>query len=107
MPQPNEEYILDLLRDVGLVTRRQIEQARANLNGEKSVVDVLVRQGKRNTLGPAGANYGCPTRCRSSSSGRLVIPHNLSVPLNGHLINPAPLPRVRGEEASCCRKAPG
>ena len=45
MPQPNEEYILDLLRDVGLVTRRQIEQARANLNGEKSVVDVLVRQG--------------------------------------------------------------
>src|SRR5690349_20114949 len=42
---PNEEYILDLLRDVGLVTRRQIDEARANLNGEKSVVDVLVRQG--------------------------------------------------------------
>jgi len=45
MPPPNEEYILDLLRDVGLVTRRQIDAARANLNGEKSVVDVLVRQG--------------------------------------------------------------
>ena len=44
---PNEEYVLDLLRDVGLVTRRQIEEARANLNGENSVVDILVRQGIR------------------------------------------------------------
>ncbi|HEX4665148.1 MAG TPA: GspE/PulE family protein [Chthoniobacterales bacterium] len=45
MPAPNEEYLLDLLRDVGLVTRKQIEQARAHLNGEKSVVEALVRQG--------------------------------------------------------------
>jgi type II secretion system protein E len=42
---PNEEHILDLLRDVGLLTRRQIEEARSNLNGEKSVIDILVRQG--------------------------------------------------------------
>lgn len=45
MPPPNEQYILDLLRDLGLVTRRQIEQAHANPNGEKSVVDALVREG--------------------------------------------------------------
>ncbi len=45
MPQPNEQYILDLLRDAGLVTRHQIAQAWANLNGEKNVVDALVRQG--------------------------------------------------------------
>ena len=42
---PNDEFILDLLRDTGLVSRRQIDAARANLNGEKSVVDALVRQG--------------------------------------------------------------
>lgn len=45
MPPPNEQYILDLLRDLGLVTRRQIEQAHVNPNGEKSVVDALVREG--------------------------------------------------------------
>src|SRR6478672_5395420 len=42
---PNEEHILDLLRDVGLLTRHQIDEARSNLNGEKSVIDILVRQG--------------------------------------------------------------
>ncbi len=45
MSPPNERYILDLLRDAGLVTRRQIESARANFKGEKSMVEVLVRQG--------------------------------------------------------------
>ncbi|HXA08878.1 MAG TPA: hypothetical protein VNW28_02780, partial [Chthoniobacterales bacterium] len=45
MPPPNEEYVLDLLRAVGLVTRKQIDEARDNVNGERSVIDVLVRQG--------------------------------------------------------------
>jgi type IV pilus assembly protein PilB len=45
MPPPNEEYVLDLLRDTELVTRKQIEEARANLNGSTSVVEVLVRRG--------------------------------------------------------------
>ena len=45
MSPPNEEYVLDLLRDAGLVTRKQIEEARANLNGSTSVVELLVRQG--------------------------------------------------------------
>jgi type IV pilus assembly protein PilB len=45
MPPPDEQFILDLLRDRGLVTRRQIEQACADPNGEKSAVDALVRQG--------------------------------------------------------------
>ncbi len=44
MPPPNEEYVLDLLRDVGLVTRKQIDDARANLYGSTSVIEVLVRQ---------------------------------------------------------------
>jgi type II secretion system protein E len=42
---PNEEHILDLLRDVGLLTHRQIDCARSHLDGEKSVIDILVRQG--------------------------------------------------------------
>jgi type IV pilus assembly protein PilB len=45
MPPTNEDYVLDLLRDIGLVTRKQIEEARANLNGLTGVVELLVRQG--------------------------------------------------------------
>ncbi|MBA3963057.1 MAG: Flp pilus assembly complex ATPase component TadA [Chthoniobacterales bacterium] len=43
MPPPNEEFVLDLLRDVGLVTRKQVEEARTRLNGSNSVVAALVR----------------------------------------------------------------
>ena len=43
MSQPNEQYVLDLLRDMGLVTRQQINAAR--LNGSGSLVDVLVSEG--------------------------------------------------------------
>jgi type IV pilus assembly protein PilB len=42
--QHNEEYVLKVLEEVGLVTRKQIENARSRLNGEK-VVDVLIRDG--------------------------------------------------------------
>ncbi|MGI8821124.1 MAG: GspE/PulE family protein [Chthoniobacterales bacterium] len=41
----NEEYVLSVLEDVGLVTRAQIENARSRLNGTKDVVSVLVREG--------------------------------------------------------------
>ena len=44
MLSPNEQYVLDLLRDVGLITRKQIEEARTQLDGTDGVVDVLVRQ---------------------------------------------------------------
>jgi type II secretion system protein E len=43
--QPNENYVLDLLEDAGLVTRPQIDDARAHLNGGGSIVDVLVQDG--------------------------------------------------------------
>jgi type IV pilus assembly protein PilB len=45
MPPPNEEYVLDLLRNSGLVTGKQIEEARTNLNGSIDVVELLVEQG--------------------------------------------------------------
>jgi type IV pilus assembly protein PilB len=41
----NEDYVLRVLQDVGLVTRPQIEEARARLNGANTVVDLLVTEG--------------------------------------------------------------
>ncbi len=43
--QHNEDYVLRVLEDVGLVTRTQIASARSRLNGEPGVVDVLVDDG--------------------------------------------------------------
>ncbi len=45
MPPPNEDYVLDLLRDVGLVTRQQVDDARGRLNGSGSLVELLVADG--------------------------------------------------------------
>jgi len=43
--QHNEEYVLRVLEDGGLVTRQQIDGARSHLNGEHGVVDVLIEDG--------------------------------------------------------------
>jgi len=41
----NEDYVIRVLQDVGLVTRPQIEHARSRLNGAESVVDQLIKDG--------------------------------------------------------------
>jgi type IV pilus assembly protein PilB len=43
--QQNEDYVLRVLQDVGLVTRPQIESARSRLNGASNVVDLLIKDG--------------------------------------------------------------
>ena len=43
--QQKEDYVLKLLEDAGLVTRSQIEKARARLNGSGNVVDLLIKDG--------------------------------------------------------------
>ena len=43
--QANDDYVLKVLEEIGLVSRKQIAQARAKLNGAPGVVDVLVRDG--------------------------------------------------------------
>jgi len=43
--QHNEDYVLKVLEEVGLVTGKQIESARARLNGANNVVDVLIQDG--------------------------------------------------------------
>ena len=45
MVQQNEDYVIRVLQDVGLVTRPQVEKARARLNGAESVVEVLIKEG--------------------------------------------------------------
>ena len=41
----NEDYVLKVLQDVGLVSRKQIDAARKRLNGQDKVVDVLIKDG--------------------------------------------------------------
>ena len=43
--QHNEEYVLRVLEEGGLVTRQQIDGTRSHLNGELGVVDVLIEDG--------------------------------------------------------------
>jgi type II secretion system protein E len=43
--QQNEDYVLKVLQDVGLVSRRQIDAARKRLNGQDKVLDVLIKDG--------------------------------------------------------------
>lgn len=41
----SDDYIIDILKDVGLVTRSQVEAAIQKKSGDKSAVDVLVEDG--------------------------------------------------------------
>ena len=43
--QYNEDYVLGVLQDGGLVTRQQIDAARSRVNGEHGVPDVLIDDG--------------------------------------------------------------
>ncbi len=42
---PNEDYVLHLLEDAGLVTRTQVEKAKSKLNGAGNVIEVLIKDG--------------------------------------------------------------
>ncbi len=42
---PNEDYVLNVLEDVGLVTRSQIENARSRLNGAGTAIEILLKDG--------------------------------------------------------------
>jgi type II secretion system protein E len=43
--QHNQDYLLKLLQEAGLVTRKQIDSARTCLNGASNVVDLLIKDG--------------------------------------------------------------
>ena len=43
--QHDEEYVLGVLQDGGLLTRNQIDGARSRLNGEPVVLEILINDG--------------------------------------------------------------
>ena len=43
--QQNQDYVLKVLQDVGLVSRKQVDAAQTHLDGRNSVVDLLIRDG--------------------------------------------------------------
>jgi type IV pilus assembly protein PilB len=43
--QQSEDYVLKILQDVGLVSRKQVDAARKRLNGQEKVLDVLIKDG--------------------------------------------------------------
>jgi type IV pilus assembly protein PilB len=43
--QQNEDYVLKVLQDVGLISRKQIDAALTRLDGQHNVVDLLIKDG--------------------------------------------------------------
>jgi Type II secretory pathway, ATPase PulE/Tfp pilus assembly pathway, ATPase PilB len=43
--QQNEDYVLKVLQEVGLVSRKQVDAARTRLDSQNNVVDVLIKDG--------------------------------------------------------------
>ena len=43
--QQNEDYVLKVLQDVGLVSRKQIDAARGRFDGQNRIVDLLIKDG--------------------------------------------------------------
>jgi type II secretion system protein E len=43
--QQNEDYVLKVLQDVGLVSRKQVDAARTRLDGQNSVIGLLIKDG--------------------------------------------------------------
>ncbi len=43
--QQNQDYVLKVLQDVGLVSHKQIDAARAHLDGQNNIVDLLIKGG--------------------------------------------------------------
>jgi type II secretion system protein E len=43
--QQNEDYVLKVLQEVGLVSRKQIDAVRTRLDGQNSVIDLLIKDG--------------------------------------------------------------
>jgi type IV pilus assembly protein PilB len=83
--QPKEDYVLKLLEDAGLVTRSQIEKARAKLNGTTNVVDVLVKEG---AISEADVSRSLAAQA-----------HMDWVDLSTKIIPPEVIKQIRGEDA--------
>jgi type IV pilus assembly protein PilB len=83
--QQNEDYVLKVLQDVGLVTRKQIDLARERLNGANNVVDLLIKDG---------------IVSESDVSRSLAAQAHMDwIDLSSMIIPPVAIKQMRGEDA--------
>ncbi|HEY6228595.1 MAG TPA: ATPase, T2SS/T4P/T4SS family [Verrucomicrobiae bacterium] len=81
----NEDYVLKVLQDVGLVSRKQIDAARKRLNGQDKVVDVLIKDG---------------TLSESDVSRSLAAQAHMDwIDLSSMVIPPAVIKQIRADDA--------
>ena len=83
--QHNEEYVLRVLEEGGLVTRHQIDGARSRLNGEPGVIDVLVNDG---TVSDAEVSRTLAAQA-----------HMDWIDISSMVIPPQVISQIRGEDA--------
>ncbi len=83
--QAKEEYVLKLLEDAGLVSRSQIENAKARLNGSGNALDLLIKEG---------------VVSETDVSRSLAAQAQMDwVDLSAKVIPPDVIQQIRGEEA--------
>jgi type IV pilus assembly protein PilB len=81
----NEEYVLRVLEEGGLVTRQQIDGARSHLNGEPGVIDVLINDG---------------TVSDAEVSRTLAVQAHMDwIDISSMVIPPQVISQIRGEDA--------
>jgi type IV pilus assembly protein PilB len=83
--QQSEDYVLRILEEVGLVTRRQIDSARSRLNGAAGVIDVLINDG---IISDADVSRTLAAQA-----------HMDWIDISSMVIPPQVIKQVRGEEA--------
>jgi type IV pilus assembly protein PilB len=81
----NEEYVLRVLEEGGLVTRQQIDGARSHLNGEAGVIDVLINDG---TVSDAEVSRTLAAQA-----------HMDWIDISSMVIPPQVISQIRGEDA--------
>ena len=83
--QQNEDYVLKVLQDVGLVSRKQVDAARKRLNGQNTVVDFLIKDG---------------VVCESDISRSLAAQARVDwIDLSAMIIPPEIIGQIRAEDA--------
>ena len=91
--QNNEDYVLGVLQDGGLVSRKQIDGARSRLNGEPGVLDVLIDDGALSEVDV--------WRTLAAQA------HMDWIDISTMIIPPQVINKIRGEERAAVQSNPG
>jgi hypothetical protein len=91
--QQNEDYVLKVLQEVGLVSRKQIDAARKGLNGQDRILDVLIKDG---------------VVSESDVSRSIAAQAHMDwIDLSTMVIPPDIIKQIRAEDARMARGQPG